>query len=208
MSGWLDSKDLECCIEDNCPLYDSSLIFGSVFILIDYFPTYLSAGLTFISFYSSEFFFFYLWICIIVDMLINVALKLLIDNPTRFPNCGSFSEMPSYSSQLTTMLNTLFYILVFTMNRNISSQKIVVLNITTLTVLVARIYIGINTLEELIIGALIGFLEGVLYGLILYKTRKIFGYLLSKKFFLQLGLIDTICNLPIIQKTTDSNKLI
>lgn len=204
MSGWIDTGRLLCVVIGKCPLFDSGPFFSPLFILIDYYPTYINTALTIICIYTWEFAFLYVWICMLIDFGLNAALRAIINTPNRFPDCGSYAEMPSYATELIILLNTLAIGFVLLFNRNVMTYKIAVMNFVTLLVIFARVYIGINTILELVIGSIIGVVEGIIYSIILYKCRGYFAKLLKLRFVIDLGLVDTMCGLSTNEKKEKS----
>ena len=195
MSGVLDTNPLQCAVDPVCPLYDPNLFFASLFVLIDYFPTYVAAFLWGIAFYYWEFYFTYVGLVLVFDWGLNYGLKYAIGSSSRFPNCGEVHEMPSYSTEMTLLLVTMGICYAFLWNPDILLIKIATMNLIGLALVLARVYIGRNTIGELIIGALVGTIEGFFFSILLYLIRRQVARLMRWRFINDIGLVDTMCNL-------------
>jgi len=199
MSGLVDVWKLNCVVVD-CPLYNPTPFFAPAFILIDFYPTYVAVALYVISFYCWELYFGYASLCLFIDWGVNYVLRWLISAPQRFPGCGTSSGMPSFSSEQAILLNTLGLCFVLLWSHNTSAMKIGILNIITTVVIFARVYIGINTRQEIIVGAVVGFIEGIFFTLMFYYFRRFFAIFLEYSIVRRLGIIDNMCNLVVICK--------
>lgn len=192
MSGLFDINALECSVYPACPLYDPTPFFASVFIIINYYPLFFDVSLWVITIYAWEFFFSYLSLAVLIDLLISYALRYIILSPQRFPNCGPNYGMPAYSSELMLLLNTMGICYIILWNRKISLVKIGILNLVTMVVILSRVYVGYNTNAEIIVGALIGTVEGFFYSIILYKFRSFFGKIARSELFETFGVVDSM----------------
>lgn len=192
MSGIFDIGSLQCSVYPVCPLYDPTPFFAPVFIIINYWPLFFDVSLWMLSLYSWEFFFSFLSIVVFIDLGLNYALRYIILSPQRFTDCGPNYGMPAYSSELLLLLNTMALCYILLWNRNISFLKIYMLNLVTMVVILSRVYIGMNTNAEIIVGGLIGTVEGLLWSFILYRFRMYFSKLARSELFSRLGVNDTM----------------
>lgn len=194
MSGLTDIAALSCVVAD-CPLYNSQPFFAPIFILIDYFPTYVTVILYVISFYSWELYFAYVSLCLFIDWGVNILLRIAIAQPQRFPGCGSSYGMPSFSSEQAILLNTLGLTLVLLWSYKTSALKIAALNVVTVIVILARVYIGSDTRQSVIVGGVVGFIEGIIFTLIFYYFRRLFVVILELSIIRNIGVVDNMCNI-------------
>ena len=195
MSGIFDSGNLVCSVVPACPLYDPGPFFAPVFIIADYYPVYVNIAFWAVSFYCWEFYFSYVGIAALLDYGLNYGLLYIIQSPERFPGCSQTYEMPSYSSQFIMMLNTLGITYAFLWNRNIEISKIWVMNILTAFVLLSRVYIGTNRISELVAGAVIGVVEGFLYGVLLFLLKDYWSKFMQTRIAKMVGMEDHMCGL-------------
>jgi membrane-associated phospholipid phosphatase len=190
MSGILDISNLECIVVNTCPYYDPRPFFSPLFILLDYYPIYVNITLWMLTFYCWEFIFTYIGGCLFIDMILNYAIKYIVKSQPRSPGCGTTYEMPSYATEQIMLLNTLSFCIIILWNRKIQLSKISLMVIVTTLIIVSRVYIGINTKQELIIGGVIGTIEGYIYTFILYYFKSNIRKIIDKSFIKKIGIVD------------------
>ncbi len=193
MSGFDALDKAQCAVIGFCPDYISGFI-GSLFLLIDQYPIILSFALYSISLYHFELYFFLLGLSLNIDTLINWLLVTIINIPSRHEGCGNENEFPSFGTQHITVLMTMLFLALITWRKKVTIMKILSLTIIFNLVIVARIYIGINTIPELIVGASIGFVEAIFFHLVIShflfpRFNQILNWRICKFF----DVVDTFC---------------
>jgi hypothetical protein len=177
----------QCMVEDSCPLYvtaDSD--FGPFMVLVDYYPIFLNASMIAVSVYHYELYFFLLSLVLAFDWFLNWLLHIAIGSGSRFPGCGGANEMPSFSSQHAVCLGVMiFTFFMLWCETHVRVHRLIMINFGIFIAVLARVYIGINTPQELMVGALIGATEGVIIQWILYRYLiPMSDALLNKKYAL------------------------
>lgn len=194
MSGYAEILKLECAIVGVCPLYISSPV-GSILFALTFFPLFITLGLYTVSLYKNEFYLFCVSIMMTIDWLLNIFLQHIIATPSRFPGCGPEFGMPSFATQHIILFDTIFFtfLLLYKPTKNIELGAMLV-KIFTIVILFGWTYIGINTKTEMIVGALIGFIEGIVFQYFIYHTVGPYLHKVLKLKPMQiLGIDDTIC---------------
>jgi hypothetical protein len=160
---------LEDCVITACPLYEATAI-GPVFIAIDFYPLILGIGLVAISLYRNELYLMLLGLALSLQILLNNLISgTFVKSLARFPDCGDKYEMPSLASSHATFFVVVLLTTIFLYRPATSFLRIVLLNIFILVVIISRIYIGSNTELELLIGAVVGLVEGIVFQAFMYR---------------------------------------
>jgi len=197
----LDVYKFGCVVVPICPLFVDGFFLTYYFILVDYYPTILSIAMYAISIYHYELYFFLFGLCLSLDWGINTGLQYAFGQTPRFPGCGNTYEFPSFSSQHIVLFVTLILCFFSWWKRIISPLHLFLLQLFSAIVLVARIYIGINTISQLISGAAFGLLEGVLLNYALYFILKNYSSRIEDwRIFALSGLKNTIIKRDINKK--------
>lgn len=193
MSGLDEVVKIQCAIDTVCPLYISNE-WGAAMYALTFYPFLVTVSLFAMSIYINEFYLFAISIMLTVDKMINIALKEILAIESVYPGCGSKHGSPPLVTQHAILLETIFisYILIYKPSRSI----ILMLFVKTFSIftIYAWIYIGFNTISQLVIGALIGFAEGICFQLFMYfLIRNYIYYLLSTRFCQFIALEDNLC---------------
>jgi hypothetical protein len=167
MSGFLALGELNCA-RAACPEFIPVDFWSGLLVALDFYPTYLSISFYAISLYQHEFYLFLLSLCLTADTGVNVALQYIIRQPGPFPGCGTQFEMPSFSTQHSSMLVCMLMSFMLIWRISVPSKKIFLLFLFLYGALVARIFCGINSRWQLLAGSLVGTVEGLLYQSIIY----------------------------------------
>lgn len=105
-----------------------------------------------------------LWGATILDYLLNLGLRYAFRDPS--PN-GALAhhawEMPASSSQAMLCIGTMVVLFILLYNVQQYTLYMLMLYVLASTALFSRLYRGINSPEQLIVGALVGCAEGCLY---------------------------------------------
>lgn len=195
MSGVLELKALECAITDVCPLYDSNVWGSEVAIALDFYPLFLTLGIYIVSLYKYELYFAIVSVILTMNWGINTFLqRVVFGESARFIGCGSAYQMPSFSSQHIVLFEVLMTLYMITWGRRVFVKLTILLRLFSFAVLTARIFIGINTPQQLFMGALAGFVEGLIFHMIiLYIAFPYFGDVLNLTLIRWMGLEDNLC---------------
>jgi len=167
MSGFLALGELNCA-RAACPNFAAVDFWSGLLVALDYYPTYLTVAFYSISLYQHEFYLFLLSLCLTADTGVNIALQYIIKQPGPFPGCGTQYEMPSFSTQHSSMVVCMLMSFMLLWRVSVPSKKIFLLFVFLYGAIVARVYCGINSRWQLLAGALAGTVEGLIYQAIIY----------------------------------------
>ncbi len=202
-----------CIVAGYCPLFveTEGAWLESFLVLVDFFPIFLTIALFSISFYHYEVYMWLLSFGITFDWLVNYVLRLSLRYRSRFDGCGTEFENPSFSSQhivcLTTMILTFF--LIWSHN-TIRIHRVAMFGVLMYLVLVARVYIGVNTPIELLNGGIVGLATAIFNQFIIfYYAAPYLIHLIESdsKLTRFIGLRDTLCNVHPTEHTANSKKI-
>ena len=181
MSGFSDIYKLESIVIDVCPLFDSSISGAGLAVLLDFYPLLLTFSIFSISLYKQELYLMFVSFSLTLNWFLNYFLQnvIFLDHGA-FLNCGSYHQNPSFSTQHICCLDTMLALYCVTWSRKIMYTNLFVLHLFSHMVVWARIFIGINTRTQLVVGSLVGFISGILFHLaILLIAYPNFGHILS-----------------------------
>lgn len=195
MSGITDLDRLECVTFGVCPLYDTSVWGASVTVALDFYPIFLTVGIYAISLYQYELYLALVSFGLTFNWGLSVFLQRgVFKQPGAFADCGSPFQMPSFSTQLVVMFNTMMACYMVIWGKRLAGKLVLLMQLFTACVLIARIFIGINTRAQLLAGALVGFLIGAMYHLFILRiVYPYFGTVLKWEWIKFLGMVDTMC---------------
>lgn len=195
MSGITDLDRLECVTFGVCPLYDASVWGAPVTVALDFYPIFLTVGIYAISLYQYELYLALVSFGLTFNWGFSVFLQRAVFRQAgRFPDCGSPFQMPSFSTQLVVMFNTMMACYMVIWGKRYPGKLVLLMQLFTACVLIARIFIGINTREQLLAGALVGFIMGYMYHLFILRiVYPYFGNMLRWRWIRFLGMVDTMC---------------
>jgi hypothetical protein len=152
MSDWRD-VDLGRLVLPECAGRYVDTWWGQFLVAADLFPLLMTLVIFGFSIQRSEFITFYGGLTLSANLWINVALRQLFDRPPPAPPCGGQRQMPALSTQHSVCI-ALFALLVVTLWRlRASLRNLAVLMAFVATVTYARIYIGKNSVPQLLAGA-------------------------------------------------------
>jgi hypothetical protein len=189
MSGLDDISNLQEAVEKFCPLYVGSFL-GSLMWIWDFFPIMLTAVSFFISLFLNEIYFFIASIFLTSDTVLNMLLRQVIfKQQNQFPGCGAKYQMPSFSSQHSTFFVVLVSTFMLMWRSRLSGFRMFLLVLFYTLVITCRIYIGINTNFELMMGAVTGMIWGlILQAFTYYILYPMFDRILSLEFVQFIGM--------------------
>ncbi len=151
-----------------CPLFERNWL-SPVFVFFDYFPVFLDVAFYALSWYEMDFYMFFVSVALTLDIFWNTLWRVfIVADPNRFAGCGSLHQMPSLSSDQAVFVTTVYLTFSFLWRPTTSWIRVALANVAILVVLVSRVYIGINTLLELLFGAIDGVLLAMLFQLFVY----------------------------------------
>ncbi len=184
------AKFFEPCILFN--YNPDGLSWSEIFLLVDFIwiPTVFGStwAMTVI---MKELFFFFIAMAITADWFINFGLQLYVGASTNIqpPVCPIVSEqMPAYVSEFVTLSLTLVLgMTILLYKRAISASLIIMLIVLSEIVVYGRIYLLFSTPTQLLVGAMVGFVEAVVYlvALAVMKHFKIDRAMISAPQFLR-----------------------
>lgn len=203
MSGFLDLESLEC-VADSCGLYNPDMWGSHIAIALDFYPIFLTFGIYVLSLYKYELYFALVSLSLTIGWIINFIIQRSLGETARFPDCGSPYQMPSFASQQIVTFETMMTLFMIVWGNRFKLKLIILLRTFTFGVLVSRIFLGINTTDQLLIGALMGFLLAILYHTIIYYIIfPYFGKILNWSLIRWLGLEDNMCGSSKLHVTDD-----
>jgi hypothetical protein len=196
MSGFSDLVKLQCLVASSCPQYDAGFALAPLAVALDFYPFFLTIGIYAISLYRYELYLALVSLFLTIDWLINWLLQdVVFKQAGRWADCGYKHQMPSFAAESIMVFQTLMVLYLMTWGRRNMYQMTTLLMSFSTVVLVARIYIGINTRAQLLAGALVGIVSGALYHVLLrYLIYPYFENILSFALIKWLGFIDTLCS--------------
>jgi hypothetical protein len=144
-------------VQNECPIFPSGAWLSWVVVALDFYPYYLTFGMWAISFYKNELYLGFLSLALTFDIGINMFLKNVVFkmHPT-FPGCGDIYEMPSFSVEQGMIFTGLLYGLIVLWSYDAPAHKIVQLHLVAIIPVYTKMYIGINTPEEIVAAVLVG----------------------------------------------------
>lgn len=182
-----------------CVYYKDNVL-GPTFIMIDYLPILESLFLFILGLFKREKMMFMLSMLLSFDMCFNWLLRAVAFAPwtSRFDGCGDINEMPSVAFQHSTFIIIILQYLIALRKAPVNWKPIMLLYTLAMLSMVARVYIGINRISEMLVGAAIGTAEALVICFIIVRpTFKIKKH--SKKdncnmLFCSFHIEDTIIN--------------
>ena len=178
-------------VDPECLLYNSNWIVGPIAIAIDFYPYYLSMVLWSLTMFQYELFTALLSAALTIDFLLNLLFSAA-QSPGMFAGCGSTHETPSFATQHIFVFTIVILSLINKWNLEISPFKILFIQLFHSLVVASRIYIGINTAEQLFLGALVGAIEGIIFQIIIHYVFFHKQKLLKTYIFRKLGIQDNL----------------
>lgn len=152
---------------ETCLGFDSGDFMAQVWSTVDFWPFYLGLVFIGVSVHHNEMFFWILTTAIFVDWVINFGLRVAVgasDNIQPESCIEETRQMPALGTQSLTMLWTLAFGLVMVIYpRSVTSLKAGGFVASMQIMVYSRIYLVFSTPAQLIAGATIGFLMGVVF---------------------------------------------
>lgn len=194
MSGLEQLYEIDCIVSE-CPNYDKSLPGAPFFVMLDFYPIALTVGLAAISIIRQELYLFLLSLCLTANWLINLFFQSVVFlQPGLFPGCGSLYQMPSFSAQQAILFETMIALYMVCWTKKIFWINTLLLHFFSSMVIWARIFIGINSIPQLLVGAIFGLVLGILFHCIIYfLIVPYFKTILKWRIFKWRGFCDTLC---------------
>lgn len=168
MSGFLAFSELNVVRTGTCPLFLEESFWSGLLVALDFYPSVVTVAFFVVSLYEHEFYLFLLSLCLAGDTGVNIAMQFIIQQPGPFPGCGTQYEMPSFATQHASVLVCMLMSFMLLWRLSVPSKKIFLLFLFLYAVILARVYCGINTRWQLLAGALVGLVEGLVYQSIIY----------------------------------------
>lgn len=193
MNFFGNQKQLECIV-DACPLYLHTE--WSAYLLVTvFFPHYLTVGMLALGFYRSEIYVLLMGLALSSNYALNIGLQHLFRDESRFSDCYADFGGPSFATQQLVMFDTIIMSYPFFFHRPIRLKSIVAIRLGIVFTLFAWVYIGANTMLELLSGAAVGLAYGfafqcTMYGVLLPNLARILSWRLCRLFEFE----DTLMN--------------
>ena len=191
MADFWTIMKLDRIASGDCPLYNSNGIIGPLAIAIDFYPYYITMAIWGITMFQYELFTLILSITLTLDFVANFLFSFATTYG-YYPSCGSSHEMPSFATQHIFVFTIIIISLINKWELDISPFKLLFIQTFHFLVIASRIYIGINTIPQLFVGAFIGLAEGLIfqYTIDYIFTHKI--WFLETRIFKFVGIKDEI----------------
>lgn len=155
MSSWFD-----LC-------YTEPTHFDWALCMVDLWPIGVSLAMFTASAVTNSLYLWVLWGATVLDYALNLGLRYAWQDPS--PN-GALAhhawEMPASSSQAMLCIGTMVVLFILLYNVQQYTLYMLMLYVLGSTALFSRLYRGINSPEQLIVGALFGCAEGLLYTMV------------------------------------------
>ena len=195
MSGIGDLFRINRVVQPECPLYEEVPL--SYFLVLgDFYPIILSFGTFIWNFVKKrEAFAFAFSTVLVLDWLLNLALQAIWNQSGPFYQCGCGHhwEMPSFASQHITVFVLIVFVFAGVWGGGLSLGAIAMLSSLQFLVLFARIYIGISTSEQLLMGLLVAMAEGIVVIVLMrFLVLPYFLRLYMSALAKRLGVVDTL----------------
>jgi len=167
MSGFEGIDRLNGVYDRVCPEFEVNW-FSGFLVALDYYPLALWLGTFSISIYSNDLFLALLGVWLTLDWWVNKGLRWAIRQPPPTPGCGARFEMPSFSAQEATMFITVLWLFMVLYGYRALPVRAFGLVFFAGIVMYARVYIGLASPAQLIVGALVGLASGLLFHALVY----------------------------------------
>lgn len=195
MSGLLQTNRLNVVVEGMCPDFVEADFWSGLLVALDYYPTYLTVAMYTLSLYQHELYLLLVSLALTADTGINIALQYIIKQAPAYMGCGGPYEMPSFATEHAAVFVCMMSSFAFLWRLTVPSKKIFLLFLFLFSTQFARVYIGINTRTQLMVGSLVGVAEGLIFQafiyFVVYPRRQwlmdlhMFGWRLSEYFEMQ-----------------------
>ena len=194
MSDFSELEKLQCAVIGVCPLYIEGF-FGSVLYVLTFYPFIITMSLFAISLYINEFYLFAVSMILTFNSALNYLLRLAFGVPAIYPGCGPTYGMPSMATQHAILFESIFVSFILIYKPQKSMMLMLFIKLFTSAVMFAWVYIGINSILELTVGAVIGLVEGMIFQRFMYWINKNHLYrILDTPIFKWMTIEDNLCN--------------
>lgn len=171
MSGYFDLiNGLIPVYDANCILQNSGSIITNFLVFYNFWPLFLSWVVIGITLVHYEYIYFLFTVVLLADFGINYGLIMLFGPSTNIqpPTCPVDNyQMPALASERVIVLYVVGWFLVtYIYPRPLQVYKIWLFNVPAAIAIYDRLYLLFSTPEQMLVGAGIGFLEGLLFSLL------------------------------------------
>lgn len=168
MSSWNELRAINDAYAPRCPEFHVNAASGPLAALNFFYSYGLWIATYVIGLYSGDFYFFLLSWWLTLDYAFNYALAFTLKQPPRYAGCGPTYEMPSYASEQMTLVVSALFLYVVVFNYRLDASRSVLLTWLLGSVMYARIYIGISTPLQLVVGSALGALSSCVFSALVY----------------------------------------
>lgn len=141
-----------------------------------------------ISFLTGSVYFFFFGVGLTLEQLWNALLRYAIDQDGLN---GAEHQMPARSSELAVYFATMIILFVLTYQIKSTTYRTILLGFAQVFVIYARIYLEINTNIQMLVGALVGFVDAIIQSAIIYYViAKHIDKIKGSKIYSWFGLTD------------------
>ena len=167
MSGWTDLSEITALYEAGCFLNNPTSIITKFFVVYDFWPIFLTFVVIGITLVQYEYTYFLLTIVMLADGGINYGIQQAVGDSDNLqpPTCPlEPRQMPALASERIIVLYIVgWYLVTYIYPRPVDVSKIWMFNIAAVLALYARLYLLFSTPSQMLAGAGIGFVEGLLF---------------------------------------------
>lgn len=186
-------------IKQYCPDFHDN-VFGQLMVL----TRFSSIVLTYLSFaiglWYKEIYLLFLGFGLTLDSLLNWGLMQAFEEPPPYLGCGHGWGMPSFFSQHAFFLWMMLMTFGFFWKARLTLWHVLLVTGFAFASSLGQVYLHFNTPEQVIVGAMIGMVWGMIYQVILYfLVYPFFSTILSWRIVCLMGYHNDIC----IQTTDD-----
>ena len=158
-----------------CIIPQPSSTITKFFLIYNFWPIFMGYVMLGLTVVKCDYVFLLLTITNFMDNWINYSLRSTINNSSLFQpsTCPLLDDqMPALSSQRIAVLYTVIWFLAtVTYPTRMGKANILFINFSAVTALYSRLFLGFSTPEQMIVGALVGILEGVCFSLVFYYLK-------------------------------------
>lgn len=143
--------------------------FRCTFTLMDYFPLILTIGKMVVGAIIGAVSLYIAGVALFVDLVVNYILQSIIKQEGPYP-CLVYDEyqMPALASQTVAFFITGFLLFCIVYRREIGTYLLWLVYVLGYAAVYKRVFDGINTPEQLIVGAVVGFVDALLMHAVVY----------------------------------------
>jgi hypothetical protein len=136
----------------SCPDFEENVGSG-LLVLLNYFPIILTLSLFL---YVELYVYLLSFIGLNLNWLLNFVLRYLIKQPPKYVGCGPTYNMPDFGAQQSIFFACSLLLFACSLGYRVSLINIIFITYFFASVIYARFYIGIASVQQVMAGVLIG----------------------------------------------------